>query len=441
MVPGIGEVVLDAVYTRFDERPPGITRLVKKYTKVYNQMADIHHIQGIRIGTAAMPTAKDLAIEANDRAKLVKPTSFVDYTIMSEGEMSTFLLAQRDKMLSEFFVGTPQGAAYAQQFLQKRDALYRGLHRGFNLLGGVKAKTCSASGWLTLPEKGVNLKQGFRFLFDDAESGAERVGAIPQLDCAALYPINPSPTPYYTDEYYNYVQGQNALRTKCQTENLWRTELNKWWEKSGNVLLYEFITPANTAGLLINDYPILQNKTFKHIDFVNMVNIGSKITRSNLRLWMENGVMYSSIAGAGGQTLGPQLPQDYIQAFRQAGQSGINGFPMAVVGLAVDLLKLNYSGFMKLVDVLKGDATLKQAISSHSANMEAFFNKYADQVATLATDKDWDIPELPGGGDTPPPGGGGGSGSGSGFLSNLSQNEKLALAGAAALLLYGATKS
>jgi hypothetical protein len=456
IVPGIGEVVLDAVYTRFDERPPGITRLVKKYTKVYSKMADIHHIQGIRIGTAATPTAKDLAIEANDRSKLVKPLSFVDYTIMSEGEMTTFLLAQRDKMLSEFFVGTPQGAAYAQQFLQKRDALYRGLHRGFNLLGGVKSKTRSASGWLTLPEKGVNLKQGFNFLFDDAESGAERVGAIPQVDCAALYPFQ---LPADVQWKITYNTSQSLLRDKCATENLWRSVLNAEWEKNGNVLIYEFLVNSQIPNnLALSSRDRLVIKADDQRDIVDGVVFGSKISRTNLRLWLENGCMQSSIQGTNGQSLGPQLPVDYINALRQQGQEGIGAFPLIVIPIALALAALNYKALKRLLGVIKGDQRLRDAVKSQWGDMQAFIEKYADEVANLASSSDWKKPDAAGSNCPPtvcnqglildpntcecvpiPPPPPPGSGS-PGFFANLSENEKIGLAAAAALLVYSATK-
>lgn len=446
IVPGIGEVVLDAVYTKFDERPPGITRLVKKYTKVYHQMADISHIAGFRIGKAATPTTKDLASEANQRAKLVKPLGFVDYTVMSEGEMATYLIAQRDKMLSEYYQGTPQGAAYAQAFSEKKDALYRGLHRGFNLFGGVKSNTRSASGWLTLPEKGVNLKKGFNFLFDDAESGAERVGVIPQLDCDFLFPfINPADHPGQ-----NWVDGANqtiaANRQKCAIDNLWRKELNKEWPSNGPVLIYEFLTdsmiPNNLDGESVR---LLGGKIKVHTYFVDVVTSGSKISRGLLDTWLVNGCIEKSIAGADGKSLGPQTPVDYIDGLKRGGAEGIGFFQGALaiaIPIAIGVMILNYKGFKRLVDVINGNQTLKQAVQGQAKAILQFVKDNASQVAALAGVEDFQ-PDLggSGGGDIPiPPGGGGGNRSGgTGLFANLSQNEKIGLGVAAAVVLYGAT--
>lgn len=436
------DVVLDAVYSKFDERPPGITRLVKKYTKVFNSMADIYHIAGLK-GTPkgqAQPTAADLASELKDRAKLVKPTSYVDYSIMSDGEMHTFLLAQRDKMLAEFYTGTPQGAMYAQAFAQKRDALYRGLHTGFNLLAplglGAKSRTRPASGWLTWQERGFTPKTGLKELFDDAENGAVRgIGVvIPQLDCNTLFPV--LTLSQWTAQgapesvYFSYVQDQQAKRAACAIENKWRASLNTYWMKSSLTLLYNFL-PQNSSYYSGIDQLVIKalgRKEERHRDAFNGVQGGSKISAANMRQWLENGVTEQSIIAG----LGPQTGKGFIDGLKDNADVAINGFVAALAKVAINQLKHTWNQFQLFVGVVKGDLSMKEAVKAHINSLENFFVNNSDEIEYLASNKDFKNPgpclsnaDCPTGfhceGDTCvpdddlPPGGGNGGGNGSGF--------------------------
>lgn len=438
IVPGIGEVVLDAVHTKFDERPPYITRVGKKYTKVFSTMTEIAHIANIRKDVT--PTAQDLRSEARDRAKLVKPLSFVDYSIMTEGEMTTFLLAQQAKLYSEFYQGTPQGSAAAADYMKHRDALYKGLHTGFNILPGVKTKTRSASGYLTMQERGIDLKKGFPALFDDAENGAAKVGAtIPKLDCAALFPGSGI--------------SQQLKRAACETENKWRTSLNQYWPQGAPALLYEFLLNNDFPSYLIGaDADRLINKRNQHQQFVQDVQVASKISRENLRIWLQNGIIKSSIDGRNGKTLGPLNAGQFIAGLRENADVKVSGFAEALVSVAIDVLEHTYNQFTLFVGVVKGDISFKEAVAQHISNIEQFFKDNLDEIKALAKNSDF---AKPGADCTPldcgegfifdpatclcvPPGGGGGTGSG--FFANLSDNEKLGLAAAAVAVLVVASR-
>lgn len=393
VIPGYGEVVIDAVYNRFDERAPNATRVVKKFSKVFNQMADISIISGTR----KAPTQADLVTELRDRAKNVKPSAFVDYTNMTEGEMETFLLADRAKKLYEFYQGTPQGNAYLQQFLQKRDLLFNGLHRSWSPIG-VKSKTRAASGWLTLQQKGIDPKKGFKFLFNDAQAGAERasVGAIPQQDCNATIPI--MTLQQWTAQgapsslYQSYVSDQEKKRAACATENKWRTSLNKYWEAGSLTLVYRAIPNSGYfTGVNPNAAALIGQKKGNHVQTFNLIQQASQITPNNLSLWWENGNIANTIAYG----LGPQTGLQFVDGLKANRDVAVNGFIAALASVAIDCLKNTFNQFKLFVGVCKGDLTLKQAIEQHIDNVEEFFKKHSDDIANLASNKDFKTPGAP----------------------------------------------
>ncbi len=285
-------------------------------------MAEIHFLTGTK------PTAADLQAENTDRAKLVKPLSYVDFPMMSEGEMETFLLADRDRILSQFYQGTPQGAAYRQAFERKRDALAAGLHRGSFNFFGAKSKTRPASGWLPLAAKGVDLRKGFTALFDDAEAGAERasVGVIPQVDCNTLYPAVNFPPGIENTPAYAQLQAMNAERSAkrdaCNQENQWRKILNDHLEKSAAHPLYNFATSSD------KQVPTVAAKAVLHSNSISSLASLSKIAKSNIDIWQTNGILAASIA----KGAGPATPQDAIAAIKKAEADGI-GFVLTTAAV------------------------------------------------------------------------------------------------------------
>lgn len=292
-------------------------------------MAEIHFLTGTK------PTAADLQAENTDRAKLVKPLSYVDFPMMSEGEMETFLLADRDRILSQFYQGTPQGAAYRQAFERKRDALAAGLHRGSLNFFGAKSKTRSASGWLPLAAKGVDLRKGFSALFEDSENGADRVsGPIEQLDCDTLYPTltqaqwqaqNPNAP---INIYQTYANNQANARQACKAENDWRKILNDHLAKSAEHPLYNFTNSTD------RQVPTVATKSVLHANSVSTIANQSKIQKSLLDIWQTNGILEANIA----KGAGPMTPQDAIKILKRSQAEGI-GEPFTItVGLVIAII-------------------------------------------------------------------------------------------------------
>lgn len=374
------EVIVDAVYHKFDQEERYTFHLDRR-SKVFNQMARIIEVAGI--STGASPTPADLQTELKQRAELVKPTAYVDTANMSTGEMRIFLEAQRYKMFAEFF---PEDRNFKQQYERRRDALYKGLHTFGLDFAGARMETRPASGWQPWAEKArQSPTKGFGLLFDDTPLGAQvsGVGAIPQLNCDQLYPnLNPAD---YPGQNWVWVAQENANRAAkrlaCQMENKWRAGLNDFWEKSGNTLVYDFIT--NQFG---NSLPILVGeKRTRQKDFLTNIADSSLISRSNLKFWTENGIIYNN-AQAG---LGPMGAIEFVEGLRDAGAAGINGFPIVLVQVAIGVLKSTFNQFQLFLDVIKGDQNLKQAVQAHVDFIENWFKEYETQLNVLAKPSDW----------------------------------------------------
>jgi hypothetical protein len=269
----------------------------------------------------ARPTAKDLVSEAKQRAALVAPLPFFDTAALSEGEMLVMLQAAKDRIMMQYFPEVPQ---YRAAYEKKVDALAKGLHRGTGLLSfGERSMTKPAGGWLSWAQKGFSPNEGLKNLFNDAPEGVavRGIGEVPQLSCNSLYPVLPrmawegqgSPM----GNYDVYVAQQNAKRTACTEENIWRGVFNENLAKSAQHPIYEFQSGATT--------PTVYSKKVSHQIAVDELAKQSKIARAIIREWMHTGAIHqNSTLNIQGGTPYPATPEEAIEALkRKAVSEGI----------------------------------------------------------------------------------------------------------------------
>lgn len=357
-------------------------------------MTRIREIAAIKDGV----TVKESLVGLNQRAANVKRPAQVDTSNLSAGEMQLYLLAQRQKMIAEFWQGTPLGLDAQVKFESMRDALYKGLHTsiGLNHLP-QRMRSAPASGWQPWEKKARTPKQGIKNLFDDAPT-VVHIGEIPLLDCDTLWPnlteqdlLNSNvPSSLWSD----IIQQRNDDRQACKTENEWRESLNTYWEDSGHSFIYEFLQ-SNTFPHVPFD---AAQKSGRHGFFVENISKASKISRSNIRIWQENGIIYHNIQGRGGQSLGPIGAVEFIEGLRNAAindaqgtatNTGIGGFPLALIPVAAAVLAHTFNQAKRFFDVLTGEQTLQEALSAHIGDVKDIVEQYADDVYTVATTDDW----------------------------------------------------
>jgi hypothetical protein len=333
----------------------------------------------------ATPRLEDLGqAEINDRAKQVKPISPVDTAQLSGGEMAVQLKAQKDKILSEFWDGTVLGDQYRAMFYEKDNALYNGLHTSLGLTAFTdRFRTAPASGWLTWEDKLRTPATGLVGVFNDVPAAA--VGNITQLDCKALFPLFPVP-PGQNES--TWLQFQSKRQNDCELENEWRSALNQNWAQNSHYFVYEFLTNDLLVG---RDLFRVQEKRANQKSFITGISKASKISRSNLSLWLDTGILANNIQGANGTSLGPLSPREFIEGLRDnaAEYEGI-GFPFVVIPIALAVLALNFEGFKRLIGVIKGKESLKQAIRDHALDIFQLLDEYGDDIIGLAsTTPDW----------------------------------------------------
>lgn len=345
-------------------------------------------------GINRMPSATaSMQSELTQRAALVKAPAFVDTSAMSEGEMNVFLLAQRAKMLSEFF---PEAKEYRANYEKLRDVLFNGLHRA----GGLavlrqRLQTQPAMKFLPWDAKQRTPAAGFAELFDDAP-GRNEIGVIPQLDCEKLYPIFPVP-PGQNEN--NWVQFQNGRLNACKSENNWRKWLNDHWEKQSHTLLYRFMSLQET-----NQVPTRAAiKADKHYTFFSWIQKASTISDVNLITWLANGVIYNNVKGAPGKDgIGPLTGKQTIEALKE--HPGVNGFPIFIIPLALAVIAHTFNSAYQAWKVLDGSQTLKQGLQNHIASATSVWQQYGQDVTNFAaSNKDFDSGDTsPGPGGNPP---------------------------------------
>ncbi len=324
-------------------------------------MAEIHFLTGTK------PTAADLASEAIDRSKQVKPFPFIDTSILSEGEAIEMLKAAKLKVLADFYVGTPQGAQFKKQFDQKLDTLYRGLHRGTNILG-TKSLTRPASGWLSWQQKGFTPKVGLKNLFEDAPEGAQvrGIGVIPELDCAALWPTlsqsewqaqNPNAP---VNIYQSYAIAQAAGKAACTEENIWRKILNDNLTKCAHHPLYEFASSSDK-----NAFPLVASKSVDHANAISALQTQSKISRAVLRQWIDSGIVYENTkVHRPNSTPGPYTPEETIYLVKRGEQDGVGFLDPVTIATLVSLGKVVVAVLGALAAAATAAGVLLNAIKS-----------------------------------------------------------------------------
>lgn len=341
-------------------------------------MTEIYEVSGLRgIAGTVRRSAPDSrseqghAEELRQRAALVKQRPPVDTAALSEGEMLVELVRQRMAILADYYPDFPQYRAAATM---GHNALYNGLHTGpgvgawtkvldpvqsemaWAIIEG-KSLTAPASGWLPW-----ELKQR------TPDDGGIAIGAVPLLDCAALYPIaQPSGMP--DSVYQSWVQNQYVLQNACTKENQWRTLLNDKYEKTGHHALYNFIPDAND-----NSLPFLvQTKAYEHNQNIWGLNTISKVSYNNLKQWQVNGILAHNIAkGAGALS-----PIETIEGFRQGsetgeGRGGVGSLTVAALVAIVGAITAALAAASGLILAIKGKdqsaADIFQAVAKTWAN-------------------------------------------------------------------------
>lgn len=259
-------------------------------------MTKISYIHGIK------------AEEMPQRAALLSERSFIDYPSMTDGEMYLTLLADRYKMLSEYY---PEVKNYTRAKEMLVDALYKGVHSGqlagkSTFLPGDLVPVAQAIGRARLrtAPAGKNIQLKGR----TSINGGINDPLVPLADCEDLLEIASIIT---TPEGSEVIYTADSLEAQyqCILQNQYREILNEHLENSSHHMLYDFMSQVEA-----NLSPgIVSTKWVLHRGGRNTLADTSDIKQYLIQEWMRNGIMRRNAEEGGG----PASPEESIEALKE----------------------------------------------------------------------------------------------------------------------------
>ena len=250
--------------------------------------------------------------EYRDRAKLVPPQNYMNFTALTDGELRLTLLADQANILSAMY---PENKVLKRSKNILVDALYKGVHNNplpSGIYTGELATVVSA-----VRQAREDVRPAIGQIFGRRNLG-KGIGdpLIPYEDCQQ-----------YQENEYGQLYGTGNYDTSCLKANAIKKILNDGLEKSSHHILYEFVKNPNTQPQLV------AIKYQNHRATKETVSKITKLNVENMRLWLRNGVIrHNALKGAG-----PLQPENTIDVFRavsleeQGKVSGIGVIPVAVL--------------------------------------------------------------------------------------------------------------
>lgn len=303
--------------------------------------------------------------EYKDRAALVPPRSYINYTALTDGELRLTLLAEQANILAAMY---PENKEIQHSRALLIDSLYKGLHNGALPVGIFTGNVAEVVSQIrrartnTLPS--IGKLYGRR-------NPAKGIGdpLIPYDDCVVIEHEDPL-TGWTWQEYED---------PNCEKNNQFKSILNAHLEKASHHILYEFVTNANVQpGVVIT-------KSVNHKAATSTIHQTTALGRENIRLWMRNGVLRHNAQKKAG-ALSPEIT---IQYLRENGGKSIGIAPAVLVAI-IGAIAAAISAAAQMV------AACKQADSASAA----LFN----QLQGIGTETwgpegpDWQIDDGNGGG-------------------------------------------
>lgn len=294
------------------------------------------------------------ANERKDRAKEISKPLFIDYSVLTTGEMKAALLYEQLGIFKNYY---PEAA---QEYQSAQDKIINSLHTG---LSGVD----TATGY------GELMRMVNRVLAKAKNSTKPAAGKYPGIGEVPVFtPLQGQNCEPILEELRRVRRrvfaGQAKKEVEARLEACRQQErlvqiLNTNLEKSGHHILYAY-APGNVAG----SYAAVATKRVLHNNAIGGFHNISKLDRELLRDWIRNGIIrYNALGG-----LSPLQPEQTVEDFKNAvidnKQEGVGIDPVTVsliIGLVatalaatVDLIKaLNQQERNQLLANTQGIAT------------------------------------------------------------------------------------
>ncbi len=273
---------------------------------------------------------------------------FIDFRDMTDGELRLSLIAEQFNIMAEYY-GKDEYRAAEQRVLAAIKSGIHG-HRSIGMipgpLGQAIAKEINRAKRMTRPAAGVRLQR-------DIKSG---IGAplIPLEDCDELLEWD-------EDRYTGRpIQVQTAESRACDERNDNVRMLNQHLEPSAHHLLYEYVANSGSIPATVAAKRVL------HKNAISKLAELTKLERSNMRMWMRNGVLRNNIKHGAP----PFQPEASINLLRENAGSQVGGIQAiaALIGAIVAAI----GATTHLVQSLKAQKRQELLLAAQGIGTETF---------------------------------------------------------------------
>ncbi len=277
---------------------------------------------------------------------------FIDFRDMTDGELRLSLIAEQFNIMAEYY-GKDEYRAAEQRVLAAIKSGIHG-HRSIGMipgpLGQAIAKEINRAKRMTRPAAGVRLQR-------DMKSG---IGAplIPLEDCDELLEWD-------EDRYTGQpIQVQTAESRACEERNDNVRLLNQHLEPSAHHLLYEYLGGTDNATVIA--------KRVLHRNAISKLADLTKLDRSNMRLWLRNGVLRNNVEHGAP----PMQPEAIIQLLKEDGQSRVSG--LQVIAAIIGAVAAAIAATTQLVQSLQAQKRQELLLSAQGIGTPTFGPEQAD---------------------------------------------------------------
>lgn len=308
------DVIMDATIEKFDYEVA--------YKKKWDKMTQIKYLHGA--GPAILGQAKPTPAERfADAPKIGTPKSFIDYSNLTEGQLTLRLLDEQIKILSNYY-GDPVG-----NYQKARNILFlnsKNLHSISGISGPVDTQFYNLLHYIEYAKErskpaGIQGSQINGFTEDRAALLAECKYIQDSFDGFLEARARGKSTPRRRDGKIWDFNELKSLNDKCRDQVFFLDLFNQHLEGSAPHVLYEFIpdselnTLPGTANFKANNHRLANSSMARY----------SQLDRLNLVLWERNGIMRTA-ANKGLKNISPEA---FIAEWRK-GKNNITGAHIGV---------------------------------------------------------------------------------------------------------------
>lgn len=317
------DVIMDATIEKFDYEVA--------YKKKWDKMTQIKYLHGA--GPAILGHAKPTPAERiADAPKIGTPKSFIDYSNLTEGQLTLRLLDEQIKILSNYY-GDPIG-----NYQKARNIIYlnsKNLHSISGISGPVDTQFYNLLHYIEYAKERSKPAGIASARIGDFASDRESL----IKDCnytkseyskwqagGKINPLTKQRTPEYSPKKKDGsswdLNDLNKAKLACDDQVFFLDLFNQHLEGSAPHVLYEFIpdselnTLPGTANFKANNHRLANSSMARY----------SQLDRLNLVLWERNGIMRTA-ASKGLKNISPE-------AFIAEWKKGKNNVTGAHIGIA-----------------------------------------------------------------------------------------------------------